>query len=592
MPAPRFDHAACRIGTDVYVWGGVSRVPSPKDALTLAVQDPDPTDLLRDLHRLDLKTLRWSRIDARDSTQPCPLASFGSTLTPIGSCLYLFGGRVVDASGGGSTTKPSNQLFRFDVLLQAWTSIDAATMPAITSSPIVRRRARGPPPRSHHIAFARYPGLWVVGGRGIDCFSDVRIFDVEQGAWVQHIEVSGHIPHGRFSAGWAIVGEAQATAAGTDAAATAHEPKLICFGGRTETKLLEDVCTLSLPPTTPLPPAVSFTASLSWSSVPTLGRRPNPRAGHTSFAVGDKIIFFGGIGMHAAAIEPQTRLAGRSGSTRPVELLSASLSLDVSRWLAACASAGAEAVMPISYTLHDFDQLHTLGTGSFGRVKFVRHRSTGVHYALKILEKSEILRLKQVEHTINERSVLASVKHPFIVEMVASFQDTRYVYLVLEYVVGGEFFSLLRKYGRLQERHAAFYAAHIVLIYQYLHSKDTLYRDLKPEVRVAIARRSHTHRCMILLCVATVTLIFPCPVSALSLSEPSARLQRLHQDDRLRLRQGRRVSYIHALWHTRVHRSAPRTPTIRLMQIGVALAATSDVSSPSEIVSLSPFRSS
>jgi len=129
----------------------------------------------------------------------------------------------------------------------------------------------------------------------------------------------------------------------------------------------------------------------------------------------------------------------------------------------------------------DFDILQTLGTGSFGRVHLVRLKRTGAFYALKVLKKSEVVRQKQVEHTINEKSILAVVDHPFLVKMLCTFQDCVNLYVVMEYVIGGELFSFLRRSQRFPNHVAKFYAAQIVLAIEYLHSKDIIYRDLKPE---------------------------------------------------------------------------------------------------------------
>src|SRR5690606_29556933 len=90
------------------------------------------------------------------------------------------------------------------------------------------------------------------------------------------------------------------------------------------------------------------------------------------------------------------------------------------------------------FTIRDFEIKRTLGTGSFGRVHLVVHTETGNHYALKALKKSEVVRLKQVEHTINERNILEIVNMPFTVNMLGSFQDAKHLFLVLEYVSGGE----------------------------------------------------------------------------------------------------------------------------------------------------------
>lgn len=99
-----------------------------------------------------------------------------------------------------------------------------------------------------------------------------------------------------------------------------------------------------------------------------------------------------------------------------------------------------------------------------------------------MLKKSEVVRLQQVEHMLSEKNILkilSTEPHPFIVNLAATFQDPRYLFMVLEYIVGGEFFTHLRKAGRFDNSTAKFYAAHVVLIFEFLHSKDFIYRDLK-----------------------------------------------------------------------------------------------------------------
>jgi len=101
--------------------------------------------------------------------------------------------------------------------------------------------------------------------------------------------------------------------------------------------------------------------------------------------------------------------------------------------------------------------------------------------ALKILKKSEIIRLKQVEHVKQERAVLSLVEHPFVVNLLTTFQDDKRLFMLMEFINGGELFSYLRKEGRLPNDHARFYAGEILLALSYLHAVNIAYRDLKPE---------------------------------------------------------------------------------------------------------------
>jgi len=131
--------------------------------------------------------------------------------------------------------------------------------------------------------------------------------------------------------------------------------------------------------------------------------------------------------------------------------------------------------------LDDMTLKATLGTGSFGRVRLVQHKEEKGFYALKILKKSEVIYLKQVDHVKTEKKILEEISHPFIVNLKGSFQDPLNLYLLLEYVIGGEFFSHLRKAGRFPNDTARYYAAQITLVFEHLHSLMILYRDLKPE---------------------------------------------------------------------------------------------------------------
>lgn len=104
----------------------------------------------------------------------------------------------------------------------------------------------------------------------------------------------------------------------------------------------------------------------------------------------------------------------------------------------------------IKLSLEDFVVERTLGTGSFGRVHLVKSKlkdSKHPYYALKVLKKSEIVRMKQVEHTINEKNILDMLDHPFLISMMGTFQDYANIYIAMEFVSGGELFSYLRRCG-------------------------------------------------------------------------------------------------------------------------------------------------
>ncbi len=98
-------------------------------------------------------------------------------------------------------------------------------------------------------------------------------------------------------------------------------------------------------------------------------------------------------------------------------------------------------------SIGDLNIMATLGTGSFGRVHLVRNKNDNKFAALKVLRKQEVIKLRQVEHTINEKNILELLDNPFLVRLHGTFQDSNCLFLVLEYIQGGELFSYLRKSG-------------------------------------------------------------------------------------------------------------------------------------------------
>lgn len=132
-------------------------------------------------------------------------------------------------------------------------------------------------------------------------------------------------------------------------------------------------------------------------------------------------------------------------------------------------------------TTSDFTLLKVIGVGSYGKVMLVKKKDNNNIYAMKVLEKQNIINRNQVDHTNTERSILEVVTHPFIVTLRYAFQTKQKLFFVLDYFPGGELFFHLGKFGRFPEHLVKFYAAQMMDALDYLHSKNIVYRDLKPE---------------------------------------------------------------------------------------------------------------
>uniref|UniRef100_A0A7S0ZD54 non-specific serine/threonine protein kinase n=1 Tax=Timspurckia oligopyrenoides TaxID=708627 RepID=A0A7S0ZD54_9RHOD len=130
-----------------------------------------------------------------------------------------------------------------------------------------------------------------------------------------------------------------------------------------------------------------------------------------------------------------------------------------------------------------FQKLKLLGRGAVGQVYLVMLKENKKLYAMKVLTKEEMVRRNRVKRVITEREILATVNHPFIVTMYASFQTPSRLCFVMEFCEGGEFFRVLQNVPkrRLPEDAARFYAAEVLLALEYLHHMGFVYRDLKPE---------------------------------------------------------------------------------------------------------------
>ncbi|KAE8699528.1 Serine/threonine-protein kinase tricorner [Hibiscus syriacus] len=131
--------------------------------------------------------------------------------------------------------------------------------------------------------------------------------------------------------------------------------------------------------------------------------------------------------------------------------------------------------------VEDFELLTMIGKGAFGEVRVCREKATGQVHAMKKLKKSEMLRRGQVEHVKAERNLLAEVDSNCIVKLYYSFQDDDYLYLVMEYLPGGDMMTLLMRKDILTEDEARFYVAETVLAIESIHKHNYIHRDIKPD---------------------------------------------------------------------------------------------------------------
>lgn len=128
-----------------------------------------------------------------------------------------------------------------------------------------------------------------------------------------------------------------------------------------------------------------------------------------------------------------------------------------------------------------FTRIRTLGKGAFGRVLLVRYKDTEKYYAMKVLSKLDIVKSRQITSAILEKKILASVNIEQITRLTYTFKDNSFLYLVMEFIPGGELFTLLRSMKSFSEAMVKFYAAQVLLAFEYLHYLTITYRDLKPE---------------------------------------------------------------------------------------------------------------
>jgi len=131
--------------------------------------------------------------------------------------------------------------------------------------------------------------------------------------------------------------------------------------------------------------------------------------------------------------------------------------------------------------LDRYDLYQILSKTNYGILKLSKHKITDQYYCMKILKKIDLLESKSVEHLSNEYKILRKVYHPFIIQLKGiNTMDEKYLYLLFEFVQGGEF-SLFLTNGKISEEHAKFYSAILITVMDYLHRQNIIMRNICPD---------------------------------------------------------------------------------------------------------------
>uniref|UniRef100_A0A665W6H1 non-specific serine/threonine protein kinase n=1 Tax=Echeneis naucrates TaxID=173247 RepID=A0A665W6H1_ECHNA len=137
----------------------------------------------------------------------------------------------------------------------------------------------------------------------------------------------------------------------------------------------------------------------------------------------------------------------------------------------------------------DFDRVKVIGRGAFGEVQLVRHKASQKVYAMKLLSKFEMIKRSDSAFFWEERDIMAFANSPWVVQLCCAFQDEHYLYMVMEYMPGGDLVNLTSTYD-VPEKWAKFYTAEVVMALDAIHSMGFIHRDVKPD-NMLLDRHGH-----------------------------------------------------------------------------------------------------
>uniref|UniRef100_A0A665W5T9 Rho-associated protein kinase n=1 Tax=Echeneis naucrates TaxID=173247 RepID=A0A665W5T9_ECHNA len=162
---------------------------------------------------------------------------------------------------------------------------------------------------------------------------------------------------------------------------------------------------------------------------------------------------------------------------------------NIENFLNRCKSFMSGQIRDLQMKSEDFDRVKVIGRGAFGEVQLVRHKASQKVYAMKLLSKFEMIKRSDSAFFWEERDIMAFANSPWVVQLCCAFQDEHYLYMVMEYMPGGDLVNLTSTYD-VPEKWAKFYTAEVVMALDAIHSMGFIHRDVKPD-NMLLDRHGH-----------------------------------------------------------------------------------------------------